>query len=118
MGGFATFTKNGKTPELQLPAKSTQNFFTAGLAYIAPVSGRLMVKVEAGAADVRYKEEALGLTVSGSKAGFYGGMGLLVMSKVVFAGADLGYLSASGTAGDVKIKLGGARASLYLGVRI
>jgi hypothetical protein len=117
-GGFATFTKNGETPDLHLPAKSTQNFFTAGLAYITPVSGRLMVKVEAGAADVRYKEEALGLTVSGSKVGFHAGMGLLVMGKVAFAGADLGYLSASDMVGDVKIKLGGARASLYVGIRI
>jgi hypothetical protein len=118
MGGFGTFTKNGQTPDLHLPAKSTQSFFTAGLAYIATVSGKLKFKVEAGAADIRYKEEAMDTTVSGSKLGFHAGMGFLVMGKVAFAGVNLGYLSASGTVGDVKIKLGGARASICLGVRI
>jgi hypothetical protein len=118
MGGFGTFTKNGQTPDLHLPAKSTQSFFTAGLAYIATVSGSLKFKLEGGAADVRFKEEAMEMTVSGSKLGFHAGMGLLVMGKIAFAGVNLGYLSASGMVGDVKIKLGGARASLCLGVRI
>ncbi len=117
VGGFGTFTKNGETPDLHLPAKSTQSFFTAGLAYIATVSGRLKVKVEAGAADMKYKEEAMETSVSGSKLGFEAGMGFLVMAKVLFAGVNLGYITASDTVGDVKIKLGGARASLCLGVR-
>ena len=118
VGGFATFTKNGETPDLHLAAKSTQSFFTAGLAYLATVSGQLKFKAEAGAAEVRYKEEAMGLAVSGSKLGFEAGMGLLVMGRMAFAGADLGYLSATDTVEGVRIKLGGARASLYIGVRI
>jgi hypothetical protein len=118
VGGFATFTKNGETPDLHLAARSTQSFFTAGLAYIAAISGKLGVKVEAGAADVRYKEESMGTTASGSKLGFEAGLGLLLMGKAAFAGVNLGYLSASDTVGDVKIKLGGARATICLGVRI
>ena len=117
VAGFGTFTKNGETPELHLPARSTQSFFSAGLAYIATISGRLKVKVEAGAADMRFKEAAMETSVSGSKLGFEAGMGFLVMAKVVFAGMNLGYITASDTVGDVKIKLGGARASLCLGVR-
>jgi hypothetical protein len=118
VGGFGTFTKNGETPDLHLPAKSSQSFFTAGLAYIATVSGRLKVKLEAGAAEMRYKEEAMETVASGSKLGFEAGMGFLVTAKVLFAGVNLGYITASDTVGDVRIKLGGARASVCLGVRI
>ncbi|HVP90034.1 MAG TPA: hypothetical protein VMS75_02335 [Terriglobales bacterium] len=118
VAGFGTFTKNGETPDLHLPAKSTQRFITGGLAYIATVSGRLKIKLEAGAADLRYKEEAMETSVSGSKVGFEAGMGFLVTAKVLFAGVNLGYITASDAVGDVKIKLGGARASLCLGFRI
>ncbi len=118
MGGFGTFSKTGQTPVLHLPAKSTQTFFTAGLAYLATISGGLKLKVEAGAADLNYKEKTLEASVSGSKLGFQGGMGLLLMGKVTFVGVNLGYLYASGTAENVNIKLGGARASVFLGFRI
>ena len=118
VGGFGTFTKNGQTPDLHLAAKSTQSFLTAGLAYLAPISGKVGVKFEAGAADVRYKEESMGTSVSGSKLGFEAGLGLMLMGKVGLAGLNVGYLTASGMVGDVKIKLGGARVSLSLGVRI
>lgn len=116
-GGFGTFSKNGSTPELELPAKSTQSFFTAGLAYIATVSGAFGLKLEAGAVQFSFKEEAMETSVSGSKLGFQAGMGLLWMGKVVFAGVNLGYLSASDTVEDVPIKLGGAKGSVCLGVR-
>jgi hypothetical protein len=117
-GGFGVLSKKGETVDLHLPAKSTQLFFTAGLACIATVSGGLKFRIEAGAADVSYKEEALDESVSGSKLGFEGSIGLLLMGKVAFAGLNLGYLYATDTVEDVKIKLGGARASVCLGFRI
>jgi len=117
VGGFGTFSKNGTTPELGLPAKSTQSFFTAGLAYIATISKTFGLKLEAGAAEFSYKEEALETSVSGSKLGFEAGLGLLWRGKVLFAGVNLGYLYGSDTVADVPIKLGGAKASACLGVR-
>jgi len=118
MGGFGTLTKNGKTLDLGLPARSSQRFFSAGLGYLAPISGGLKFKVEAGAVDIGYKEEAMETTVSGSSLGWQGKLGLLWMGKIALAGVDLGYLSASDTVEGLKIKLGGARASIYVGFRI
>ncbi len=117
MGGYGFFSENGTTPELGLPAKSTQSFFTGGLAYIVTATGALQVKLEAGAAYFSYKEEALETEVSGSKLGFYGGGGLILGGKGLFAGVDLGYLAASDTVEDVPIKLGGFKASACIGIR-
>jgi hypothetical protein len=118
MAGFGFLTKKGQTPELELPAKSTQRFFTAGLAYIVEASRNLKFKVEAGVADFSYKEEAMETTVSGSKLGYQAEIGLLVFKNAIFTGVNLGYMYATDMVGDVKIKLGGARASLCIGVRI
>jgi hypothetical protein len=118
LGGFGTLAKTGRTPELELEARSSQDFFTAGLGWLARVSGKLALLLEAGPAWIRYKEEAMGLTVSGSSLGFQAGTDLLLFGKTLFAGLGLGYMSASDTLEDVKIKLGGVRARLSLGVRL
>lgn len=116
--GGGWFTKTGETPDLGLDAKSSQRFLWAGLSYVGPVSGALKFKVEAGAAHIGFKEEAMEITVSGSRLGFRAGFGLLVMGGPFFAGLDLGYLAAAGTIEDVKIKLGGPKASFSIGLRI
>jgi hypothetical protein len=118
MGGFGTLTKTGSTPDLGLPARSTQRFFSAGLAFLATISGGLKFKVQAGAVDIGYKEEAMETTVSGSSLGWQGKLGILWMGKIALAGVDLGYMTASDTVDGLKIKLGGARASIYVGFRI
>jgi hypothetical protein len=118
MGGFGILAKNGKTPDLGLPAKSSQRFFSAGLGYLVTVSGGLKFKVEAGAVDIGYKEEAMETTVSGSSLGWQGKLGILWVGKIALAGVDPSYMSASDTVEGLKIKLGGARASIYVGFRI
>ena len=123
-GGFGRLTKNGETLTLHLPAKSTQNFISAGLAYIGTITGGLKIKVGAGTVDVTYKEKTMGETLSGSKLGWQGEFGLLLMKNSFFAGINLGFLSASdwitveSVTEPVKVKLGGARAGLCLGFRI
>jgi hypothetical protein len=117
-GGFGALTKHGKTPELGLDAKSTQTFLTAGLGLITTVSGPARFFLEAGGADVLFREESMETTVSGSKIGYYGRMGLVVAGKTVLGGFSLGYLAASGTVEDVKIKMGGPKASVFVGFRI
>jgi hypothetical protein len=75
-------------------------------------------KFEVGAAGIGYREEAMGLVVSGSRLGIRAGAGLLFLSRTLFTGLDLGYLGASATVEDVPIKLGGFRASVCVGVRL
>jgi len=118
VAGFGFYTKKGETPDLHLPAKSTQRFYTAGLAYFVQALPNLRVKIKAGAADASFKETALETSVSGSKVGFQAEAGILVLGDVAFTGLNLGYLYATGMVGDVKIKLGGVRASLCIGIRI
>jgi hypothetical protein len=118
LGGFGWFTKKGTTPELELPAKSTQRLLWAGLGYVGEVNRSILFKVEAGPARIGYKEEALDLSVSGSALGFRAGFGLIFLGEAVFTALDIGYIGASDTVGDVPIKLGGFKATLSVGVRL
>ena len=117
MGGFGWLRKNGTTPELELPARSTQTLLWAGLGYIGEVHRSILFKVEAGPARIGYKEEALDLSVSGSGIGFHGGFGLIFLGQTVFTALDLGYVGASDTYEDVRLKLGGFKATLSVGAR-
>jgi hypothetical protein len=116
--GFGMLTKHGQTAELGLDAKSTQTFLTAGLGLLTTVSGPARFFVEAGGADVLFREESMETTVSGSKVGYYGRMGLVFEGKTVLGGFSLGYLAASGIVEDVEIKMGGPKASVFIGFRI
>jgi hypothetical protein len=116
--GYGWFTKNGATPELGLEAKSTQRYFWAGFGYVGRVADMVRFKLEAGAASIGYREEAMELTVSGSRLGIRAGAGLLFLSRTLFTGLDLGYLGASDNVEGVPIKLGGFKASLCVGVRL
>lgn len=118
LGGYGWFAKKGTTPDLGLEAKSTQRFLWAGLGYVGKVTEMIRFKIEAGAASIGYKETAMDLTVSGSRLGLRAGFGLLFLGNIVFTGLDLGYVGASGTIEDVKIKLGGFKGSVSVGVRL
>jgi len=116
--GCGWLTKNGLTPDLELEAKSTQRYFWAGLGYVGRVADMVRFKFEAEAASIGYREEAMGLIVSGSRLGIRAGAGLLFLSRTLFTGLDLGYLGASAAVEDVPIKLGGFKASVCVGVRL
>jgi hypothetical protein len=116
--GYGGFEKNGTTPDLGLEAKSTQRYFWAGLGYVGRVADMVRFKFEAGAAGIGYREEAMGLVVSGSRLGIRAGAGLMFLSRTLFTGLDMGYLGASATVENVPIKLGGFRASVCVGVRL
>jgi hypothetical protein len=118
MAGYGSVTKRAVVPDLETEAVSRQGFLWAGLGYIRDVWGPLKAKIEAGPADLIYKEEGLGLTASGSQMGFQAQAGLLAMAGFVFAGIDIGYSSASANVGDLKIKLGGARITMSAGLRL
>jgi len=118
LGGYGWMTKSGTTPELGLEAKSTQSFLWAGLGYVGTAARTVLFKLEAGPASVGYKEESMGLTVSGSRIGFRAGFGLIFLGQTVFTSFDLGYIGASATVEDVEIKLGGFKATVSIGARL
>ena len=118
MAGYGSVTKHAVVPDIGTEATSRQGYLWAGLGYITPLAGPLKGKIEAGPADLIYRERGLGLTASGSKFGYQAQAGLLVMARFLFAGIDVGYFAASDTVGDLKIKLGGVRITLSAGLRI
>ena len=118
LAGYGSVTKRAAVPDLETEAVSRQGCLWAGLGYIASLRGPFKVKIEAGPADLIYREEGLGLTASGSKIGYQVQAGLLVTARSLFAGMDVGYFGASETVGDLKIKLGGVRLTLSAGFRI
>lgn len=114
-GSFMMLSKKGLTPELQEPASSRQQFFGGGLAYFPYLSQHWKAFIGAGAVSVSYKEEAMEVTVSGSKLGFSFEAGIYLKEKFVFTGINAGYCFAKDTYEEVNFKMGGARASLVLG---
>jgi hypothetical protein len=112
---FFTFNKDGRTPELEEPATSRQQFIGGGLAYFPYLSKSWKAFFGAGLGSLSYKEEAMELSVSGSKLGFLVESGIYFKEKFMFIGLNAGYCSASDTYEDVKFKIGGPRASLLLG---
>ncbi|MBN2199140.1 MAG: outer membrane beta-barrel protein [Candidatus Aminicenantes bacterium] len=116
--GYGLVTAKGETPELKSAAESSQNFLSLGGGYQGALSDSLGFKAELGLADVFYKEEALGETVSGSALGFTAGAGLTyALGKMFFLQAEAGYLLAQKTINDVKVKMGGLKAGLGAGIR-
>jgi hypothetical protein len=118
MAGFGAVTRHALVPEIETEAASRQSFLWAGLGYIASLRGPFKAKIEAGLADLMYREEGFGMAVSGSKIGYQVQAGLLVMAKSLFAGIDIGYFAASDTVEELKIKLGGSRIALSAGFRM
>ncbi len=118
MGGYGAIRAKGTVPGFELDASSTQSFLSLGLGYIGTVRGPLKVKIGAGVADVMYTEDALESKYSGGQLGYQADVGLLVMSKAVFAGIHAGYTGATKTIGDVEFQLGGLRVGVQAGIRI
>lgn len=115
--GYGLASAEGETPELQSPAESSQNFLSLGGGYRGTISSSLGFKAEIGLADVFYREEALGETVSGSALGFTAGAGLTyTLGDTFFLLAEAGYLLAQKTINDVDVKMGGLRAGLGIGL--
>jgi len=115
---YGFFGQKGETPALKLEAESSQHVFSLGAGYRGKLGSKLGYEIEAGAVLVRYKEEAMGLSSSGSAFGFRAGAGLTyALAGPVFAAAEAGYLYASDKVEDITIKPGGVLLGLGLGVK-
>jgi hypothetical protein len=118
LGGYGRLSKTGTTPELELETRSMQQFISVGFGYIRQISGLLNVEVEAALVGAKYREEALEARITGQKPGFKAAVGALFMGEEgkIFAGVKFAYIGARVT--DPDIKLGGAQATLCLGLRL
>ncbi|MDY0231025.1 MAG: hypothetical protein RBR88_00910, partial [Candidatus Saccharicenans sp.] len=108
-GSFFNFNKNGRTPVLEEATSSKQQFIGGGLAYFPYLNRSWKLFIGAGVGSLSYKEEAMDLTVNGSKLGFLLEGGIYFKEKFMFIGLNAGYCSASDTYEEVKFKIGGAR---------
>ncbi len=117
-GGYGTVSANGTVPEVNSDAKTSQNFLSVGLKYSGNLSGKLGYKLEAGAVNISYREEALELEIKDSANGFAVELGLLFnMKKRLYTELSAGFISATDVVLNKKIKLGGFKTGLGVGVR-
>jgi hypothetical protein len=116
--GYGFFSKEGTTTELKQEAKSTQHFLSFGIGYDGKISKKFGYKAELGLLNASYKEEAFGEKVTDNSIGFGIETGILYrIWSGIFIKISAGYLSASDTVEDVKIKLGGFKAGIGLEAR-
>jgi len=115
-GLFMTGSKDGTTPDLELPAHSRQQFYGGGLGYFPSIGRHLKVFVGAGVANASYKEEAMELTVKGNKVALNLEAGIYYKEKFLFSGLEAGYCQTKDSYEGADFKIGGARLSLVLGV--
>lgn len=116
--GYGFFSIKSETPVLRLDTQATQHFLSAGLGYMFHISPKIDYIGELGIFSGGYREESMGEVLKGSALGFALNNGLLFrLNRRFYVELSLGYLTASDTVEDVKIKLGGIRTGLGLGVR-
>ena len=116
---YGYFSKKGTTPVLEEEAKTTQHSFSLGAAWRGALSGKAAWGIYAGLLHIRYQEEALGGKIKDSAMGIE--LGALLdysLSDRIFLFPFLSYLTASDTIDDMKIKLGGFKAGVGLGIRL
>ena len=111
------FRKKGTTAVLAEESKTTQHFIAAGAAWRKGLSAKLDGSLYAGLLVVRYREEALGETVKGTALGVEAGGGLRYMlSARLFLSPFVSYLLADDTIAGTKVKLGGFKAGVGVGL--
>ena len=115
---YGYFTQKGETPLMGHECDSTQHHAAAGAAWRRSLSPKLDGFLHAGLAYVRYSEKAMDEEISGGALGAEAGAGLdFKISSRLFVQPFVSYLYAGDTVDGAKVKLGGFRAGLGLGVR-
>jgi hypothetical protein len=124
---FGQFTRKGTTPELGLETQARQGYITAGLGYLQRISGTFCVEGGAGAAVLRFTEDALDQRVQGNKWGLMAEGGIYYMPEEgsgFFLGLKVGYLAAkvndiaTGVAGAQSVRLGGLKIAVSIGIKL
>jgi hypothetical protein len=125
-GSVGAFTKTGTTPVLGLETQAKQSYLTLGIGYLHRISGSFCVEAGAGAALLKFREDALDTWVEGQKGGLMaeGGVFYIPEDEQIFLGLKLGFLSASvndiasDVAGPQPVHLGGFKISVSAGIQL
>ena len=108
-----------RDPSSGVPSKTSQAFLFFGFKYIGNVSKKLGVTIEAAVVKIKYKEEALEMEETGSTNGFGFETGAVYnLGKRFFLELSAGFIYASEVLFDKKVKFGGFKAGLGLGVKL
>jgi hypothetical protein len=121
-GGYGFASKTGTVPIFEGEATWKQSFVSFGLGYNGNLSALLGYKFDLGVILVNYSEEAFEESASEKTFGMRVDVGsIFKFTDRLFTEISLGYLFADDTvnteAGDIKLKLGGLRAGIGLGLR-
>ncbi len=106
-------------PLLQTEASSRQAFTCFGIGYTLKISGRFDWNIDVGLVRISYKEEAMGITVKESAAGFRFDSGFSYhISSRFFTDISASYIyGTSSVLDNPEVKLGGIGAGIGLGVK-
>jgi len=113
--GGGMMSAQGETSVLKDQTTSSQTFLSGGLG--AQFGDSILFKIQAGGLLVMYKEDAMGLSVSGNAMGFMarGGVLIKIMKNFGFT-IHLDYLSARKTIENQVIKFGGMQAGAGISI--
>lgn len=115
--GYGFFNSKATTDYLREEMKAQQSYLSAGLGYRRMISDDFGFKIMLAAVQAGYKEEGMDTKVSGSVLGFRADGGLLMYIGNVYVELSNGYIYARDTVNSQKIKLGGYKVSLALGIQ-
>jgi len=114
---YGFFKKDGVTPVLDIEVTSTQNFLSFGAGYLVKLTEKLSLDIAAGLASISYKEEAMGIEISGSKMGFQADAGIcLTLWEGFFTILHAGYIGAKDTVNSLEVNLGGIQFGIGIGI--
>jgi hypothetical protein len=114
--GYGFFSSEGTTDFLYEEMKARQSYLSGGLSYRRKITDDFGFKVALGALQAGYKEEGMDMEISGSALGFRADGGMIIYIGKVYVELSNGYLYASDDVNGKKIKLGGYRVGLTLGL--
>ena len=115
--GYGFFNSQATTDYLLEEMKARQSYLSGGLSFRSMISDDFGFKIMLGAVQSGYKEEGMGTEVSGSVLGLRADGGFLMYIGNVYVELSNGYIYARDTVNDQKIKLGGYKVSLALGIQ-
>lgn len=116
--GYGTLSAAGTVPETTFEADSAQSYISLGGGFQGFFTGKMRYRVGFGIMKTDFEESAIGLSYSDSTSGFDLFADVAYdLAGPVYIDASIGYISATATAFNEKINIGGLRTGIGLGLR-
>lgn len=116
--GYSSLSAQGVVPVVELEADSRQRLLLIELGYQRKIVKNLGIHLLAGLASIEYRETVANEELKDSTMGFrIGGDLVYHLDRSIYAGFQIGYLSASDTIGEKSLKLGGFNGGLVIGLQ-